>query len=144
MSSSDNVSLFYSLLTDSWTFYLTFCGILISVITLLYSFILGKKAELKVYAEQAKLGNNDPMLKKKQRAAVAYIGKLASINEWCILLLGISFISCVTSWGCIRFMPTDIYFIILLIIGVITLLIIPSTIVLIIKLYLQYRDDIKL
>lgn len=144
MSSSDNVALFYSLLTDSWTFYLTFSGILISVITLLYSFILGKKAELKVYAEQAKLGNNDPMLKKKQRAAVAYIGKLASINGWCVLLLGISFISCVTSWGCIRFMPTDIYFIILLIIGVITLLIISSTIVLIIKLYLQYRDDIKL
>lgn len=144
MSSSDNVALYYSLLTDSWTFYLTFCGILVSVITLLYSFILGKKAELEVYAEQAKLGNNDPLLKKRQRIAVTYIGKLASINKWCALLLGMSFISFVTSWICIRFVPTEFYFTVLLVIGVITLLMIAGTLGLIWKLYRQYKDDIKL
>ena len=144
MSSSDNVALYYSLLTDSWTFYLAFCGILVSVITLLYSFILGKKAELEVYAEQAKLGNNDPLLKRRQRVAVAYIGKLASINKWCAFLLGMSFISCITSWICIRFVPTDHYFTVLLFIGVITLLMIAGTLGLIRRLYRQYKDDIKL
>lgn len=48
---------FYStLLNDAWTVYMTFSGILISIITLLYSVILGKRSELEVYAEQTKLG----------------------------------------------------------------------------------------
>lgn len=50
---------FYStLLNDAWTVYMTFSGILISIITLLYSVILGKRSELEVYAEQTKLGHS--------------------------------------------------------------------------------------
>lgn len=143
MSSSDNVTLYYMLLTDSWTFYLTFCGILVSVITLLYSFVLGKKAELEIYAEQTKLGNNDPLIKKKQRIAVSCIEKLASINKWCALILSMSFISCITSWICIRFLHEKYYFCILFVIGVMTLLMVTGTISLIRRLYWQYKNDIK-
>ena len=46
-----------TLLNDAWTVYLTFCGILVSIITLLYSFIMGKRNELYIYAEQSKLGS---------------------------------------------------------------------------------------
>ena len=62
---------FYStLLNDAWTVYMTFCGILISIITLLYSVILGKRSELEVYAEQAKLGHSDPLMRRRRQITV--------------------------------------------------------------------------
>ena len=62
---------FYStLLNDAWTVYMTFSGILISIITLLYSVILGKRSELEIYAEQAKLGHSDPLMRKQLMVAV--------------------------------------------------------------------------
>lgn len=62
---------FYStLLNDAWTVYMTFCGILISIITLLYSVILGKRSELEVYAEQAKLGLSGPQMRRRHQITV--------------------------------------------------------------------------
>ena len=59
MSNMETNEFYSTLLNDAWTVYMTFCGILISIITLLYSVILGKRSELEVYAEQAKLGHSD-------------------------------------------------------------------------------------
>lgn len=77
-----NSKLYLDLLTDAWTMYLTFSGILISIITLLYSFIMGKRSELELYAEQIKLGNTDPLLKKRQKFTIKVIKKMVSINKW--------------------------------------------------------------
>lgn len=55
MSNMEANGIYSLLLNDAWTVYMTFCGILISIITLLYSVTLGKRSELEVYAEQAKL-----------------------------------------------------------------------------------------
>lgn len=41
--------------SDLWTLYLTSIGILLSILTLLYSFVLSKKDELKLIAEQIKI-----------------------------------------------------------------------------------------
>ena len=67
MSNMETNEFYSTLLNDAWTVYMTFCGILISIITLLYSVILGKRSELEVYAEQAKLGLSDPQRSEERR-----------------------------------------------------------------------------
>ena len=85
-------------LSDLWTLYLTFIGILLSLFTLLYSFILSKRDELKIIAEQIKLGDKSPLIIQKRKFAIAYIKRLVNINKqcFCILLISIVLVSC--SW----------------------------------------------
>lgn len=47
---------------DLWTLYLTLIGILLPILTLLYSFILSKKDELKLIAEQIKIDGITPLM----------------------------------------------------------------------------------
>ena len=133
-----------TLLNDAWTVYLTFCGILVSIITLLYSFIMGKRNELDIYAEQSKLGSKDPLIKKRQMSASKYIKQMKSIIKWCVIMLVMSFSSCFISWLCIRFLTKELYFEVLLIIVVLTLLIIAGTLGLIRRLIRQYNVDTKI
>lgn len=133
-----------TLLNDAWTVYLTFCGILVSIITLLYSFIMGKRNELYIYAEQSKLGSKDPLIKKRQMSASKYIKQMKSIIKWCVIMLVMSFSSCFISWLCIRFLPKELYLEVLLIIVVLTLLIIAGTLGLIRRLIRQYNVDTKI
>lgn len=133
-----------TLLNDAWTVYLTFCGILVSIITLLYSFIMGKRNELYIYAEQSKLGSKDPLNKKRQMSASKYIKQMKSIIKWCVIMLVMSFSSCFISWLCIRFLTKELYLEVLLIIVVLTLLIIAGTLGLIRRLIRQYNVDTKI
>ena len=133
-----------TLLNDAWTVYLTFCGILVSIITLLYSFIMGKRNELYIYAEQSKLGNKDPLIKKRQMSASKYIKQMKSIIKWCVIMLVMSFSSCFISWLCIRFLTKELYLEVLLIIVVLTLLIIAGTLGLTRRLIRQYNVDTKI
>lgn len=133
-----------TLLNDAWTVYLTFCGILVSIITLLYSFIMGKRNELDIYAEQSKLGSKDPLNKKRQMSASKYIKQMKSIIKWCVIMLVMSFSSCFISWLCIRFLTEELYLEVLLIIVVLTLLIIAGTLGLLRRLIRQYNVDTKI
>lgn len=133
-----------TLLNDAWTVYLTFCGILVSIITLLYSFIMGKRNELYIYAEQSKLGSKDPLIKKRQMSVSKYIKQMNSIIKWCVIMLVMSFSSCFISWLCIRFLTKELYLEVLLIIVVLTLLIIAGTLGLIRRLIRQYNVDTKI
>ena len=133
-----------TLLNDAWTVYLTFCGILVSIITLLYYFIMGKRNELYIYAEQSKLGSKDPLNKKRQMSASKYIKQMKYIIKWCVIMLVMSFSSCFISWLCIRFLTKELYFEVLLIIVVLTLLIIAGTLGLIRRLIRQYNVDTKI
>ena len=56
--------------SDLWTLYLTFIGILLSILTLLYSFIISKKDELKLIAEQIKLGGATPLINQSKSFAI--------------------------------------------------------------------------
>ena len=79
MSNMETNDFYSTLLNDAWTVYMTFSGILISIITLLYSVILGKRSELEVYAEQTKLGHSDPMMRKQHQITIKVIKKLVSM-----------------------------------------------------------------
>ncbi len=71
--------------SDLWTLYLTLIGILLSILTLLYSFIISKKDELKLIAEQIKLGGATPLINQRKSFAISYIRRLANINKKCFV-----------------------------------------------------------
>ena len=100
-----NITSFYTLLlNDAWTLYMTFSGILISIMTLLYSVILGKRSELELYAKLQKEDELDPLLKRKQLIAVEVVKRLTRINAWAFVILCISLFNCIFSWISFRFL----------------------------------------
>ena len=107
MSNMETNEFYSTLLNDAWTVYMTFCGILISIITLLYSVILGKRSELEVYAEQAKLGLSDPQMRRRHQITVKIIKKMVSINRWVFAILCVSLLNCTLSWLSFRFLPQE-------------------------------------
>ena len=137
-------SMYYNLLSDAFSIYMAFSGILISLLTLLYSFIIGKRSELELCAETLKTGNNDPLIKKRQSNLIQQIKKLASINNKVFIILILSMIVCIISRASIRFIPSYYHFGFLFLVGVFSLLIIAITINMLRKLYIQYKNDIKI
>lgn len=131
-------------LSDLWTIYLTFIGIILSLFTLLYSFILSKRDELNLTIEQIKSGDNDPLVIQKKNFAIAYIKRLGNINKHCmhILLISIFLASC--SWIGMRLLNEATRLIVLIIIAILTLLIIGYIAYLAIIILRQYKDDIKI
>lgn len=130
-----------SLLSDAFTIYLTLSGILVSLITLLYSFLNGKRSELELCAEALKSGHNDPLMRRRQSQLVRQILKLSRINGKVFIVFLISVIACIISWASIRFLPDSFHFVALCIVGVLTLIVGAMTLYSTLKLYLQYKND---
>lgn len=141
MSNMETNDFYSTLLNDAWTVYMTFCGILISIITLLYSVILGKRSELEVYAEQAKLGHSDPLMRRRYQITVKVIKKMVSINKWVFAILCISLFNCTLSWLSFRFLPQEYKRSALCLIGVLSIFVLIISIGQIHKLYIQYKQD---
>ena len=102
-------NLFESLLSDAFTIYLTFSGILLSLITLLYSFINGKRSELELCAEATKAGIKDPLMKKRQNNLIMQIKRISKINRMIFIVLLLSMAACAISWVTIRFIQNNYY-----------------------------------
>lgn len=133
--------------SDLWTLYLTLIGILLSILTLLYSFIIGKKDELKLVVEQIKLDGATPLVNQRKNFAISYIRRLSGINKKCFLLLLISIIMDVLCWVGMRlsFIFDNTILLWLLVITIIfTILIGGYTVYLGYKLIKQYISDTKI
>ena len=141
MSNMETNEFYSTLLKDAWTVYMTFCGILISIITLLYSVILGKRSELEVYAEQAKLGHSDPLMRRRHQITVKVIKKMVSINKWVFAILCISLFNCTLSWLSFRFLSQEYKRSALYLVGTLSIFVLTITICQVRKLYIQYKQD---
>ena len=130
-----------SLLSDAFTIYLTLSGILVSLITLIYSFLNGKRSELELCAEALKFGHNDPLMNRRQSLLIYQIHKLSRINETNFIIFLMSVIACIISWASLRFLPDSFHFGALCIVGVFTLTIGAMTLNMARKLYLHYKKD---
>ncbi|SEN31394.1 hypothetical protein SAMN04487902_11177 [Prevotella sp. ne3005] len=130
--------------SDLWTLHLTMTGCLVSVFTLLYSFLISKKGELKIYTEQLNHGDKSPTNIQKQRFAVRYIKKMSKAINLCLILL----IGCVClaigSWVGLRLLSDNSQFFLLCIVGLLTILVLISMFYLCVKVYSQYRKDARL
>lgn len=127
--------------SDLWTLHLTFIGILLSLLTLLYSFILSKKDELKLVTEQIKLGDKSPLVIQKKNFAIAYIKRLVNINCQCFYILLCSIFLALCSWIGMRFLNKCISFWVLVIIAALTIIVIGYIIYLAIRILKQYKKD---
>ena len=141
MSNMETNEFYSTLLNDAWTVYMTFCGILISIITLLYSVILEKRSELEVYAEQAKLGHSDPLMRRRHQITVKVIKKMVSVNRWVFALLCVSLFNCTLSWLSFRFLPQEYKRSALYLVGTLPIFVLTITICQVRKLYIQYKQD---
>lgn len=131
-------------LSDLWTLHLTVIGILLSLFTLLYSFILNKKDELKLFVEQMKLGDSNPLIIQKRNFAITYIKRLININKQCFYILVGSIFLAFFSWIGMRLLDEHIRFFALVIIAFLTLLIVVYIVFLAIRILKQYKNDIKI
>ena len=127
------------LLSDAFTLYLTLSGILVSLITLLYSFLNGKRSELELCAEALKSGHNDPLMRRRQCLLIHQILKLSKINEIVFVIFLMSILACIISWASLRFLPDNFHLGALWIVGVFTLIVGAMTLYLTRKLYLHYK-----
>lgn len=141
MNNIETNLLYTSLLNDSWTFYLSASGILISVITLLYSFIVGKRTELEAYAELSKLGNTDPIQVQRHQLVIKSIKQMKSLINNVLILLWLSLASAIISWLSLRFLPEKWHFGVVCIVLVLTLLFFVGLIVQVRKIMEQYNRD---
>lgn len=130
-----------SLLSDAFTIYLTLSGILVSLITLLYSFLNGKRSELELCAEALKSGHNDPLMRRRQSLLIHQILKLSKINDKIFIIFLMSVAACFISWASLRFLPDSFHLGALWMVGVFTLIIGAMTLNLARKLYLHYKKD---
>lgn len=129
------------LLSDAFTLYLTLSGILVSLITLLYSFLNGKRSELELCAEALKSGHNDPLMRRRQCLLIHQILKLSKINEIVFVIFLMSILACIISWASLRFLPDNFHLGALWIVGVFTLIVGAMSLYLARKLYLHYKKD---
>lgn len=76
-------------LSNLWSFHLCISGVLITLITVLYSFLLNKKDQWVFYVDEVKT-NKSPEAIRKSRLAKKYIIRLKKTIQWCFALLCIS------------------------------------------------------
>ena len=76
-------------LTNLWSFHLCISGVLITLITVLYSFLLNEKDQWLFYVGEVKT-NHSPEAIRKSRMAKKYILRLKKAIQWCFVLLCVS------------------------------------------------------
>lgn len=77
---------------------LSLFGIGITILTVLLSFVITKKDEVKVYSDIYKSGQADPTIKGKISLSIQYIKKLRRIIVHIIVICIISLLSVLSSW----------------------------------------------
>lgn len=77
--------LYDSILSDIANLALVLFGFSVSLFTVIYSFLISKRDELREYSDQLKKGNKDLLLAQRKTFARKYIGKFRKINNHLIL-----------------------------------------------------------
>lgn len=141
------IELIQDCFSDLWTLYLTFIGILLSILTLLYSFVLSKKDELKLIAEQIKINGITPLVSQRKCFVTSYTRRLVEINKKCFGLLLTSIIMDIFCWCGMRlsfiFDNTTLFWLLIVAIGF-TILIGGYVLFVGYKLVKQYQSDSKI
>ena len=92
------IELIQDCFSDLWTLYLTFIGILLSILTLLYSFVLSKKDELKLIAEQIKINGITPLVSQRKCFGLLLTSIIMDIFCWCGMRLSFIFDNTTLFW----------------------------------------------
>ena len=124
------------------TAYLAIGGALISVITLLYSLALGKKDELFVLLELIKKGNNDPLILSRRQRLIIHIKSIKRNISISVTLIICSIIGVISSSIGKYANPISTKCVLAVILLLLTVYFVIKTILLLIRLYKQYRKEL--
>lgn len=144
---SPNIEQINNILNDLWNFHLVLFGIALSLFTLLYSFILSKRDELRNISEQVKIGNNSPILTQKEVFAKKYITRLKSANNHSAIIIIVTFFLFVISWISLRIISNTCIYpkkIIMFSISTLTFFVVLYVLFIFIKVYKHYKQETKI
>ena len=96
-----------SIFNDICNFQLVIFGIGITLFTVLYSFILNKRDDLRGYSELIKFGKADPLTLQKNELAKSYINRFKKVNNHLINIVIIALLIYVASWIVKEFLIVD-------------------------------------
>lgn len=133
-----------NVLSDLWSLHLAMIGCLVSVFTLLYSFLISKKGELKIFTEQLNHGDKSPTIIQKQKFATNYIKRMSKAINLCLIILIASTCIAIVNWVGLRLLNEKTQIVLLCIVGLLTILVLALMLYLSIKVYTQYRRDMRL
>lgn len=130
------------LLNDIWNFQLIIFGLAVTLFTVLYSFIIAKRDELREISELLKSGDQTIIIKPKEIFAKIYILKLKKINDHLFILIIVSFCTSLLGWISERFIPDckiELKFYSLLFLLILTSLICIAIFIQSLKIYKHYK-----
>ena len=135
-----NSTIIESILSDICNFQLVVFGFSISIFTLLFSLIMNKRDQLKIYSDYFKNGNSSPEINQKISFSISYISRLKKINKYLIIQIFFSFFLYLLSWFNLRIvnvycLKLTLFYIIVLLSFIIILFIIHFLIFTLLKEY---------
>lgn len=81
----NKIELYNSILSDIGNLVLVILGFSISLFTVLYSFIIAKREQLREYSDRIKEGNKELLVIQRQSNAIKYVNKFKAFNTHLIL-----------------------------------------------------------
>lgn len=130
--------------SDLWSLHLTMIGCFVSVFTLLYSFIISKKEDLKMYAELLSRGEKSPTIVQRQRFTTAYINRMKKVTNRILVLFVCSVLLAIGSWLGLNVFDGMNQVIALGLISALTIIAFGFVLLLGIKVFHQYQDDVRI
>lgn len=142
-----DMDLVNNILNDIWNFQLVIFGLAVTLFTVLFSFVIAKRDELRSISELIKNGDNTISIKQKETFAIKYINRLKSINDNLLKLIIASFITSFLGWVSERFIICEfsyIKFYALIILAIVTLIICVSIFIQSLKIVKYYKESTKI
>lgn len=137
----DKIDIINNILSDIGNFVLVIFGFTVTLFTVLYSFILGKREQLKEYSERIKKGEIDPLLHQRESFAKNIIVRLKGLNNHLICIISVSFLMYLFSIV-IKYLVEESYLKkdLLIALGIISLLLVLYVAIM---LFLTIKDYVK-
>jgi uncharacterized membrane protein len=95
----EKIELYNSILGDIGNFVLVVFGFSITLFTVLYSFIISKREQLKEYSDRIKKGDKDPLIHQRHSNAKKFIERFKKFNIHLIITIFIDLIVYVVCIG---------------------------------------------
>jgi magnesium-transporting ATPase (P-type) len=92
-----------TLLNDIWNFQLILFGLAVTLFTVIYSFLIAKRDELRSISDSIKNGDTTAITKQKETFARKYILRLKKINNHISILVVTTFFISFIGWTSERF-----------------------------------------
>lgn len=143
----NDISKINEVLNDVWNFQLILFGLAVTLFTVLYSFIITKRDELRNISDLIKNGDQSALTLQKENFAKNYILRLKKINNHLVILISVTFIFSFIGWITERFIPNSNFslkFKILLILLIFTFLTLFAILIQSIKIFKHYKESTKI